>query len=156
MWPPKRGLCSKKSGRLGATGVRSSSRPYTLKILVIHPVFMDKNRRVFADFAMKNLFVLVFTPKFAHFRIKTFFSVFIPEFVEFCAYFVMKTFSMVFTLEFEEKSFCAPPPKKLFMPHPLQSHYFGAGPARPLHFLKKSYVDFCHITSKKKKYEVQS
>ena len=90
--PLKRGLCPKESDRLGVTGVRSSSRPDIPKILVIHPVFMGKNR-FFADFAMKILFFLVFTPKFAHFAMKTFFfSVFIPEFEEFRAYVVMKTF----------------------------------------------------------------
>ena len=90
--PPKLGLCPKESGRLGTTGVRSSSRPDTPKILVIDLVLMSKSRFFFRRFWDENPFFLVFTPKFAHFVMKTFFSVSIPEFMEFRAYFVMKTF----------------------------------------------------------------
>ena len=78
---------------------------------------------------------------------KTFFSVFIPEFLEFRAYFEMKTFFMVFSLEFEEKSFCAP---LKIVYAPLPSHTtLAPGLPHIYIFLKKVMLTFLSHCIKK-------
>ena len=72
MWSPKRGLFPKKV--TNSVALECSSGPESPKMLVINPVFVSKNRFC------------------AYFAMKTFFFIFIPEFVKFCAYFAKRIF----------------------------------------------------------------
>ena len=97
LYPPKRELCPpsedctpKKETSLMPLGC--SSRPETIKILVITPEFVGKNR-LFADFAVKTF-------------------LFSPLSVKFSTCFAMKTF--VFWSSLSTKFLC--PPKLLYAP----------------------------------------